>query len=54
MMKGQSHVPAAVPQGKRAHPIEGWVGPRAGLDVVVTSKSLAPVGNQTPVVQLTA
>jgi hypothetical protein len=31
---GHLHVPAALPLGKRpgAHCIEGWVGPRAGLD----------------------
>jgi len=33
------------------HPIAGWVGPRAGLEVVVKRKHpfIAPVGNQTPV-----
>jgi hypothetical protein len=31
---GQFHAPAALPPGKRpgTHCIEGWVGPRAGLD----------------------
>jgi hypothetical protein len=31
---GQLHAPAALPPGKRpgTHGIEGWVGPRAGLD----------------------
>jgi hypothetical protein len=30
----QRHAPAALSPGKRAgaHPIGGWVGPRAGLD----------------------
>jgi len=33
-MGGQRHAPAALTPGKRpgAHCIEGWVGPRAGLD----------------------
>ena len=31
---GQRHTPAALPRGERpaTHCIEGWVGPRAGLD----------------------
>jgi hypothetical protein len=33
-MGGQLHAPAALPPGMRpsTHCIEGWVGPRAGLD----------------------
>jgi hypothetical protein len=32
-VSGQRHVPAALPPGKTRYPLlEGWVGPRAGLD----------------------
>ena len=33
-MGGQRHAPAVLPPGKRpgTHCIEGWIGPRAGLD----------------------
>jgi len=36
-VSGQLHAPAALYEGKapRNHWIEGWVGPRAGLDTVV-------------------
>jgi hypothetical protein len=50
------HIPAALPlpPGERtpgAHWIEGWVGPRAGLDVVTRCKrNPAPTGNRTPAV----
>jgi hypothetical protein len=48
----QLHTPAALPPGEvgpGTHWIGGWVGPRAGLDVV--EKSLAPARNRTPVFQ---
>ena len=39
-MRGQHHVPAALPSGKRygTNFIGGWVGPRAGLDVCGKSR----------------
>jgi hypothetical protein len=35
------------------HGVEGWVGPRAGLDTVAKRKDLniAPTGNRTPVIR---
>jgi len=37
-VSGQLHAPAALPTGKDplvTHWIEGWMGPRAGLEAVV-------------------
>ena len=50
-MGGQRHVPVAVSQGKRpgTHCIEGWVGPRAGLDGC--EKSRPPPGFDSLTVQ---
>jgi hypothetical protein len=52
-VSGQLHAPAALTPGKEppgTHYIGGWVGPRAGFDVV-GKKNLAPAGNQTPAAQ---
>jgi hypothetical protein len=35
----------------RTHWIEGWMGSRAGLDVLKERKTLPPAGNRTPAVQ---
>ena len=48
---GQHHAPAALLPGK-THSIGGWVGPRAGLDRPVRSKSLYRLrysGHRSPV-----
>jgi hypothetical protein len=52
-MSGQLHSLAALLPEKEpgTHMLGGWVGPRAGLDVVGKRKSLACAGNRTPVVQ---
>ena len=41
-MSGQLHAPAALAMGKNTgtHWIEGWVGPREGLDILKTEKCL--------------
>jgi hypothetical protein len=39
-VSGQLHAPVALPPGEKTpgtHWIEGWVGPRGGLDAVVLS-----------------
>jgi hypothetical protein len=41
----------ALPPGKRTHWIEGWVGPRVGLDAKARRKTFAPAGERTPVIQ---
>jgi hypothetical protein len=53
-MTGQLHAPAAFNTGERApdtHWLGGWVGPRAGLDMVSKRKT---VGNRTPAAQFLA
>jgi hypothetical protein len=49
-VSGQLHTLTALPPGKNPHSrfIGGYVGPRAGLDVVVKSKS----NHNHPVVEL--
>jgi hypothetical protein len=46
-VNGQLHDLAALPPGKERHWIGGWVGPRAGLDVVVKRKNPAHAETQT-------
>jgi hypothetical protein len=50
-MSGQLHTQAALPPGERTpgiHCIGGWVGPRAGLDVVVKRKITSPFWELNP------
>ena len=49
-VSGQLHAVAALPPGNipDAHRIAGWVGLRAGLDVLETRKNLTSGGNRTP------
>ena len=51
---GQHHAPAALPPGKRpgTHCIEGWVGPRAGMNG--GGKSRPPPGFDPRTVQSAA
>ena len=51
---GQRHAPAALSPGKRpgTHCIEGWMGPKAGLDGC--GKSNTPPGFDPQTVQLVA
>jgi hypothetical protein len=51
---GQRHAPVALPPGKRpgTHCIEGWVGPRVGLDGC--GKSRPPPGFDPRTVQFVA
>jgi hypothetical protein len=52
---GQLHAPAGLPPGERVPSvnwIEGWVRPKAGLDVKKYKKNcFAPAGNRIPAVQ---
>jgi len=44
-VSGQLHIPTGLPLGERAldtHWIGGWLGPRAGLDMVVKRKIPSP------------
>jgi hypothetical protein len=44
-VNGQIHASATLPIGQRAsgpHWIEGWVGPRVGLDAVVETRNSFP------------
>jgi hypothetical protein len=56
-VSGHLHAPAASPPGKEplAHMLGGWVGSRAGLDVVVKRKIPSPPPRKsnprTPIVQ---
>jgi hypothetical protein len=54
-VSGQLHAPADLFQETNpgTHSIGGWVGPRAGLDIVEKENSRT-AGNQTPVVQSVA
>jgi hypothetical protein len=47
---GRLHAPAALPPGKNpgTHQIGGWVGPRAGLDVLGEEKNLLPLPGFEP------
>jgi hypothetical protein len=50
-MSGKLHAPAALPPGKeppRTRWVRGWVGPKAGMDTVVTRKILSPPGIESP------
>jgi hypothetical protein len=49
-VNGQLHAPATLPLGKRVsvtHWIEGWVGPRAGLDAMKKRQILPLPGSET-------
>jgi len=53
-VSGQHHTLATLLLGGKAHSIHCigiWVGPIAGLDVVVKRKIPAPIRNQSPVIQ---
>jgi hypothetical protein len=45
-MSGRLHAPAALPLEKQ--PLGGWMGPRAGLDMVVKRKGPSPCRESNP------
>jgi len=48
-VSGQPHIPATPPPWQSPPaPIEGWAGPRAGLDMVVKRKILSPRQDSNP------
>jgi hypothetical protein len=48
--RGQLHAPSALSRGNNpcTHWTEGWVGPRAGVDIVVDEKKSLPLPEVEP------